>query len=206
MPPALVSGGKHRGRPQCLPPAFIATPKFGGFPRAPTPRWRFTTRSFEISSELHEGAPKRTTAPKTSRGRPPTNEVLFGGSDAAQQVKHRGLPRCLTLETRTGGMFRVLHDPQRSSPPRNANLETEREFPPYHAKQVMGGLKRAVTPSLAHGGLTQVPRFTMAGAFWGGMFRVLHDLQRSSLYGLDNLSKSSPSPASQILSPAARAV
>jgi hypothetical protein len=35
--------------------AFIATPKFGGFPRAPTPRWCFTTRSSETRSELHEG-------------------------------------------------------------------------------------------------------------------------------------------------------
>jgi hypothetical protein len=36
--------------------AFIATPKSGGFPRAPTPSWRFATGRFEISSELHEGA------------------------------------------------------------------------------------------------------------------------------------------------------
>ena len=45
-------------------------------------------------------------------------------------------------------MFRVLLDLQRNSPTRNANLETEREFAPYHAKQVMGGSKRAVIPLL----------------------------------------------------------
>ena len=59
--------------------AFGTTPKFGGFPRAPTPSWRFATGRFEISSELHEGTRKRISVPKTSRGRPPTNEVLFGG-------------------------------------------------------------------------------------------------------------------------------
>ena len=73
-------------------------------------------------------------------------------------------------------MFRVLYDLQRSSPPRNANLETEREFPPYHAKQVMGGRKRAVTPSLAHGDQKKTHCFKNAGAFWGGLLRALLNL------------------------------
>ena len=48
-------------------------------------------------------------------------------------------------------MFRVLHDLQRSSPPRTIDLETEREFPPYFKRSAeMGGQKRAVSPSLTH--------------------------------------------------------
>ena len=40
---------------------------------------------------------------------------------------------------------------------------------PYFKRSAeMGGWKRAVSPSLIHGGSNQTPRFTTAGAFWGG--------------------------------------
>ena len=76
---------------------------------------------------------------------------------------------------------RVTHCLFRSSPPRNANLESEREFPPYFKRSAeMGGRKRAVIPVLKHGGPEKTHCFKNAGAFWGGMFHVLLDLQRSS--------------------------
>ena len=75
--------------------AFVTTPKFGGFPRAPTPSWRFATGRFEISSELHEGTRKRTCVPKTSRGRPQQTKCCLGGSE--ERSDERGA--CSTLCT-----------------------------------------------------------------------------------------------------------
>ena len=84
-----------------------------------------------------------------------------------------------------GGMSCVLHNMQRSSPTqsslpkskrpsRNANLESKREFAPYFKRSAeMGGSKRAVTPSLWHGGSKKTQWFTMAGAVCGGRRRRL---------------------------------
>ena len=64
---------------------------------------------------------------------------------------------------------RVTHCLFRSSPPRNANLESKREFPPYFKRSAeMGGRKRAVIPVLKHGGPEKTHCFKNAGAFWGG--------------------------------------
>ena len=68
-----------------------------------------------MSSELHEGTQKRTSTPKSSRGRPQQTKCCLGDNDATQQGKDRGLPRSLPLETSAGGMSYVLHDRQRSS-------------------------------------------------------------------------------------------
>ena len=73
----------------------------------------------------------------------------------------------------------LLHNMQRSSPSkltariessptRTVNHEPKREFAPYHAKQVMGGSKRAVIPSLWRQPRPLELRFTMAGAVCGG--------------------------------------
>ena len=61
-------------------------------------------------------------------------------------------------------MSRVLHDLQRSSPTQNSNVEPERKFPPYHAKQVMGGAKTR--------------RHTLASAWWLNESNPLHNGRR----------------------------
>jgi hypothetical protein len=85
-----------------------------------------------------------------ARGKPPNLGV------ATQRSKERGACSAL-CETCI-----------ESSPTRTANHEPKREFAPYHAKQVMGGSKRAVSPSLWHGGSKKTQWFTMAGAVCGG--------------------------------------
>ena len=68
-----------------------------------------------------------------------------------------------------GGMFCVLHDLHRSSPPRTINLESKRKFPPYFKRSAeMGGRKRAVIPAPWHGAEKKAHCFKNAGAFWGG--------------------------------------
>ena len=117
---SFVEGCAERGTCPPLFTAFIATPKLGGFPRAPTPRWRFASWRSEIGNELHEGTKSEPLRRNHREGAPQQTKCCLGGSDAAQQGKHRGRPRCLPLETRAGGMFCVLLDLQRSSPKQNS--------------------------------------------------------------------------------------
>ncbi len=105
----------------------VATPKFGGFPRAPTPRWRFASWRFEKSSELHEGTQKRTCVPKSSRGRPPTNEVLFGGQRGAKR--------------RAGGMSCVLHNMQAKLPLMKRQPRVNARVSPLSREASDGGAK-----------------------------------------------------------------
>jgi hypothetical protein len=84
-------------------------------------------------------------------------------------------------------MFRVLHDLQRSSPTRDANFETEREFPPYFKRSAeMGGknapshLRYCTVARRKHSGSQRQARFGGAQARLGGIFRVLRNMQQGA--------------------------
>jgi hypothetical protein len=73
-----------------------------------------------------------------------------------------------------GGMSCALHNLQRSSPPRNADFESKREFAPYFKRSAeMGGSKRAVIPLLWRPPRPLARWFTKAGAVCGGRRRSL---------------------------------
>ena len=103
-----------------------------------------------VSLIAYFGAPRRKT-PTWSRSARATPNL--GGRD--ERSEERGA--CSTLCTTCNEASHA-----------NQSLEPEREFPPYHAKQVMGGRKRAVTPLPAHGAPKITHCFKNAGAFWGG--------------------------------------
>ena len=92
-----------------------------------------------------------TMAPKSEplcrnhrEGAPQQTKCCLGGSDAAQQGKHCGLPQCLPLETRTGGMLHVLLDPHRSFSTHNSPLNRKL---PKRAKNRAPDAKSVPLPS-----------------------------------------------------------
>jgi hypothetical protein len=164
MKRSFVAGRAERGTCPPLLTAFIATPKFGGFPRAPTPRWRFASWRSEISSELHEGTQSEPECRNHREGAPQQTQCCLGGSDERSEERGACYALCSTCN---------------EAPLREPSTSNRSASSPLFAK--MGGRKRADSPSPRHGGSKITPCFKKAGAFWGGMLRALLNLSRPSL-------------------------
>ena len=148
---SFVAGRAERGTCPPLFTAFIATPKFGGFPRAPTPRWRLATRSFDLAMS-YTRAPKANLCAEIIARAPPNKRSAVWGAVRSAATNGGHVPRSAKPATKLpyAKLTAKSKAPLRETPTSSRSVS----FPPISSAAPKWGGENA--PShLRHGTLAQ---------------------------------------------------